>query len=68
MKSPKHISEIILEIASDKNDPCGQVLRQIPFIQDGVARKERSDSKNLPNEQAYNSFKNGKSNGQNKEG
>ena len=68
MNQPKHISEIILEIASDKNDPCGRVLRQIPFIQDELARKERSDSKNLPNEQAYNDFKNGKSNRQNKEG
>lgn len=68
MNQTKHISEIILEIASDKNDPCGQILRQIPFIQDELARKERSDSKNLPNEQAYNGFKKGKSNGQNEEG
>lgn len=68
MKQPKHISEIIFEIASDKNDPCGHVLAQIPFIQDNLAKKERSDSKNLPDRQAYNGSQNGKSNEPNKEG
>lgn len=68
MNQPKHISEIIFEIASDKNDPCGHVLRQIPFIQDNLARKGRSDSKNLPDGQAYNGSPNDKSNESNKEG
>ncbi len=62
MNQPKHISEIILEIASDENDPSGRILRQIPFIQDELAKNERSDSKNSPNGQA-----NGKSNRLNKE-
>lgn len=68
MNQPKHISEIILEIASDENDQCGRILRQIPFIQDELAKKERSDSKNLPDGQTYNGFQNGKSNEPNKEG
>lgn len=33
MSQPQHISEILLKVAADSNDPFVKALRQCPFIQ-----------------------------------
>ena len=39
MNEVKHISEVLLQIASDPQDDWGKVLRQCPFIQRALLEK-----------------------------
>lgn len=39
MSEPKHISQILLSIASDSSDSFGALLRQCPFIQAELIRR-----------------------------
>lgn len=39
MSKPEHISEIMVRIASNKNDDFGKVLRKCPFMQAELIRR-----------------------------
>ncbi len=39
MSAPRHISEIIIKMASDPRDDFGKVLRRCPFIREELLRR-----------------------------
>jgi len=41
MKEPKHISEIMADMAMNANDPMGRILRQCPCIQAVLLKQKR---------------------------
>lgn len=43
MIEPKSIMEILLDIAENKNDDFGNVLRQCPSIQKGLEQRRRKE-------------------------
>ena len=51
MSKPRHILEIMLDIASDPNDSFGKVLRQCPFIQAELIRSKKMSLDDLTDEQ-----------------
>ena len=51
MSAPKHISEVIIKIASDPNDDFGKVLRQCPFIQEELLKRKIISLNDLTDEQ-----------------
>ena len=51
MSQPKKLSEVMLEIASNPNDPFGKVLRQCPFIQAELIHRKKMGLDDLTDEQ-----------------
>lgn len=51
MSQPKKLSEVMLEIASNPNDPFGKVLRQCPFIQAELIHRKKMSLDDLTDEQ-----------------
>lgn len=51
MSEPRLLSEIMLDIAADPNEPMGAVLRQCPFIQAELIRRKRMSLDDLTDEQ-----------------
>ena len=51
MSQPKLLSEVMLEIASNPNDPFGKVLRQCPFIQAELIHRKKMGLDDLTDEQ-----------------
>ena len=51
MSQPKLLSEVMLEIASNPNDPFGKVLRQCPFIQAELIHRKKMSLDDLTDEQ-----------------
>lgn len=51
MSEPIHISEILLQIAANLNDPMGRMLRQCPFIQAELIRRKKISLDDLTDEQ-----------------
>lgn len=51
MSEPRRISEIMLQIAADQNDPVGKTLRQCPFIQAELIRQNKMSLDDLTDEQ-----------------
>jgi hypothetical protein len=41
MKEPKHISEIVADMAMNSNDPMGRILRKCPCIQVELFKQQR---------------------------
>lgn len=41
MSQPQHISEIMLQIVADPNDPMGKALRRCPFIQAELIKQKK---------------------------
>ena len=51
MSQPKKLSEVMLEIASNPNDPFGKVLRQCPFIQAELIHRKKMSLDDLTDEE-----------------
>lgn len=51
MSQPKLLSEIMLEIAANPEEPMGKVLRQCPFIQAELIRRKKMSLDDLTDEQ-----------------
>lgn len=51
MSQPQHISEIMLRIAADPNDPMGKALRRCPFIQAELIKQKKMSLNDLTDEQ-----------------
>ena len=51
MSQPQHISEIMLQIAADPNDPMGKALRRCPFIQAELIHRKMMSLDDLTDEQ-----------------
>lgn len=51
MSQPILLSEVMLEIASNPNDPFGKVLRQCPFIQAELIHRKKMSLDDLTDEQ-----------------
>ena len=51
MSQPKLLSEVMLEIASNPNDPFGKVLRQCPFIQAELIHRKKMSLDDLTDEE-----------------
>lgn len=51
MSQPKLLSDIMLDIAADPNEPMGAVLRQCPFIQAELIRRRKMSLDDLTDEQ-----------------
>lgn len=47
MSQPQHISEIMLQIAADPNDPMGKALRRCPFIQAELIKQKKMSLNDL---------------------
>ena len=41
MSQPRLLSDILLDIAADPNEPMGAILRQCPFIQAELIRRKK---------------------------
>ena len=48
MSQPQHISEIMLQIAADPNDPMGKALRRCPFIQAELIKQKKMSLNGSP--------------------
>ena len=51
MSQPRLLSNIMLDIAADPNEPMGAVLRQCPFIQAELIRRRKMSLDDLTDEQ-----------------
>ena len=51
MSQPRLLSDIMLDIAADPNEPMGAVLRQCPFIQAELIRRRKMSLDDLTDEQ-----------------
>ena len=51
MNQPRLLSDIMLDIAADPNEPMGAVLRQCPFIQAELIRRRKMSLDDLTDEQ-----------------
>ena len=51
MSQPILLSEVMLEIASNPNDPFGKVLRQCPFIQAELIHRKKMSLDDLTDEE-----------------
>ncbi len=51
MKQPQHISELIIQLAADKNQDISKVLRQCPFIQAELLKRGVISLDDLTDEQ-----------------
>ena len=51
MSEPRLLSEIMLDIAADPNEPMGKVLRQCPLIQAELIRRKKMSLDDLTDEQ-----------------
>lgn len=51
MSQPRLLSDIMLDIAADPNEPMGAVLRQCPFIQAELIRRKKMSLDDLTDEQ-----------------
>ena len=51
MKEPKHISEIMADMAMNPNDPMGRILRKCPCIQATLLQQKRISLDNLTDEE-----------------
>ena len=54
MSEPKHISEVIIKIASDPKDDFGKVLRHCPFIQQELLKRKIISLEDLSDEEIEN--------------
>lgn len=51
MSQPRLLSDIMLDIAANPNEPMGAVLRQCPFIQAELIRRKKMSLDDLTDEQ-----------------
>jgi len=51
MKTPKHISDILADMAMNSNDPMGKLLRKSPCIQAKLLRQKRISLDDLSDEE-----------------
>ena len=51
MSQPQHISEIMLQIAADPNDPMGKALHRCPFIQAELIKQKKMSLNDITDEQ-----------------
>lgn len=51
MSQPRLLSDILLDIAADSNEPMGAILRQCPFIQAELIRRKKMSLDDLTDEQ-----------------
>lgn len=51
MSQPRLLSDILLDIAADPNEPMGAILRQCPFIQAELIRRKKMSLDDLTDEQ-----------------
>ena len=52
MSQPRLLSDILLDIAADPNEPMGAILRQCPFIQAELIRRKKMSLDDLTDEQS----------------
>ena len=50
MSQPRLLSDILLDIAADPNEPMGAILRQCPFIQAELIRRKKMSLDDLTDE------------------
>lgn len=51
MSQPRLLSDIMLDIAADPNEPMGAILRQCPFIQAELIHRKKMSLDDLTDEQ-----------------
>ena len=51
MSPPRLLSDILLDIAADPNEPMGAILRQCPFVQAELIRRKKMSLDDLTDEQ-----------------